>query len=213
MATKLNSPLGIYAIASSYAELKLLFAQGITTAQLRIKNLPENNLEQETINSISLAKKYSAKLFINDYWQLAIQHQAFGVHLGQEDLAKLSPNELHKLQQSSLQLGISTHNLAEIDLILPFKPSYIAIGPIFNTLSKKLNYDCIGLDNLTEWVNKLAYPVVAIGGINLQNIESVLKTGVSGVAMIQAFKVPQAQLATTVQQLLKKGPAKVSHET
>ncbi|MFN6886558.1 thiamine phosphate synthase, partial [Proteus mirabilis] len=78
---------------------------------------------------------YNARLFINDYWQLAIKHHAYGVHLGQEDL---DIADLDAIKQSGLCLGISTHNDTELQRAKRLLPSYIALGHIFPTTTKDM---------------------------------------------------------------------------
>lgn len=78
---------------------------------MRIKDKHPEDVEQEIIEAIKLGKQYHARLFINDYWQLAIKHQAYGVHLGQEDL---DIADLNAIKHAGLRLGISTHDEAEL---------------------------------------------------------------------------------------------------
>ncbi|MBZ4317655.1 thiamine phosphate synthase, partial [Mycobacterium tuberculosis] len=72
------------------------------------------------IAAIALGRRYHARLFINDYWQLAIKHQAYGVHLGQEDL---ETTDLSAIRQAGLRLGVSPHDDMEIDVALAERPS------------------------------------------------------------------------------------------
>lgn len=86
-------------------------ALGVDTVQLRIKDPEQANLEAEIQTAIALGQKYDAKVFINDYWQLAIKHGAYGIHLGQEDIDKAN---LVAIQEAGLRLGISTHGFYEM---------------------------------------------------------------------------------------------------
>lgn len=177
-----NTPLGIYPIVDRANKLETLYELGITTAQLRIKDLQENALENEIIQAIEISNQYDVRLFINDFWKLAIKHKAYGVHLGQEDLEM---TDLKRIHDSGLRLGVSTHTTKEIEMALEISPSYLAIGAIFPTTSKVVNYDVVGVTELKSWSENVTYPVVAIGGINLNNIKKVIniKT-VDGIAMI-----------------------------
>ena len=78
--------LGLYPVVDSVAWIERLLAAGVRTLQLRIKNKRDSDVEDDVVAAIALGRKYHARLFINDYWRLAIKHQAYGVHLGQEDL-------------------------------------------------------------------------------------------------------------------------------
>ena len=175
-------PLGIYSVVDRAYKLTALYEAGVTTAQLRVKDLAGTELEEEIIEAIRISSEYNSRLFINDFWELAIKHKAYGIHLGQEDIQKANIKAIH---HAKLRLGISTHTTAEIDIALDFEPSYIAIGPIYKTNSKEMVYNPVGLEDLKSWSKAVTYPIVAIGGINLANLEEVLKTGAAdGAAMI-----------------------------
>lgn len=180
-----NTPLGLYPLVDRADKLETLYSLGITTAQLRIKNLQNKELENEIIQAIQISEKYNARLFINDYWELAIQHKAYGIHLGQEDL---EITDLKAIHSAGIRLGISTHTTKEIAMALEIEPSYLAIGPIFETTSKVVNYETVGIEELTNWSANVAYPIVAIGGINLTNIQDIINiSSVDGIAMISEF--------------------------
>ena len=123
-------------------------------------------------------------MIINDHWEAAIESGAFGVHLGQEDIKYA---DLSILRSSGLRLGISTHSFWEVSCALQFSPSYIACGPIFQTRVKKMPWLPQGIRNLSYWVRILPKPLVAIGGINLNNLESVKKTGVEIISLINGI--------------------------
>jgi thiamine-phosphate diphosphorylase len=177
-----NTPLGIYPLVDRAEKLETLFSLGITTAQLRIKNLKDQALEDEIIKAIGISNKYRARLFINDFWELAIKHEAYGIHLGQEDLLDANLEAIHK---ADIRLGVSTHTTKEIEMALEIEPSYLAIGPIFKTTSKVIAYNTVGIKELANWSKNVPYPIVAIGGINLQNIQNILNiSSVVGIAMI-----------------------------
>lgn len=106
---------------------------GVRTIQLRIKDQRENAVETDIAQAIALGRHYQARLFINDYWQLAIKHRAYGVHLGQEDL---DTADLSAISAAHLRLGLSTHDDIEMDRALSYRPSYIALGHIFPTQTK-----------------------------------------------------------------------------
>ncbi len=178
-----TTPLGIYPVVDRAYKLEPLYQYGITTAQLRIKNKNGDELENEIVEAIKISEKYDARLFINDFWELAIKHNAYGVHLGQEDI--LIAN-IEAIYQAGIRLGISTHTTDEIKIALDIEPSYVAIGPIYETTSKKMVYNPVGIEDLKRWAEGVDYPVVAIGGINLDTIQSVVDTkSANGIAMIQ----------------------------
>lgn len=175
--------MGLYPIIDSVAWLQKLVPLGVRHIQLRIKNLTGAQLENEIRQAIELAKKYDAKLFINDYWQLAIQHHAYGVHLGQEDLETADIAAIHA---AGLRLGISTHCYYEVARAHALQPSYIACGPIYPTNSKIMKFAPQGTHSLSRWRKTLRYPLVAIGGIHSGNINTVLAEKIDGIAVISA---------------------------
>ena len=177
-----NTPLGIYPVVERAYKLEALYRAGITTAQLRVKDMSGAVLENEIIEAIRISEVYNTRLFVNDFWELAIKYKAYGIHLGQEDILEADISAIHK---AGIRLGISTHTTDEIQIALDIEPSYVAIGPIFETNSKKMVYDPVGIEDLKRWSKSVNYPIVAIGGINSDTISDVVTTNAAnGVAMI-----------------------------
>ncbi|MCB1042836.1 MAG: bifunctional hydroxymethylpyrimidine kinase/phosphomethylpyrimidine kinase [Acidobacteria bacterium] len=176
--------LGFYPIVDRASWLKRLFSWGVKTAQIRIKDLKGEDLERELVASIHLAKQAGAKLFINDYWRMAIEHDAYGVHLGQEDL---DVADLKAIQSAKLRLGISTHTPFELARAQAHRPSYIAIGPVYETTLKKMPFAPHGSDGLRRWRNWVQGPVVAIAGITLERAPEVLRSGADSIAVVSAI--------------------------
>ena len=143
--------LGLYPVVDSVEWIERLLKIGVTTLQLRIKDKQPDDVEQEIIEAIKLGKQYHARLFINDYWQLAIKHHAYGVHLGQEDL---DIADLNAIKQSGLRLGISTHDEVELQRAKTLRPSYIALGHIFPTTTKDMPSKPQGLKALKHQVEQ-----------------------------------------------------------
>ncbi|WP_057830005.1 thiamine phosphate synthase [Colwellia sp. TT2012] len=207
--------LGLYPVIDSLYWLKRLLPLGLKIIQLRVKNLTENELEQVIIAAVALAKNYGTRLFINDYWQLAIKHGAYGVHIGQEDLADA---DLVAIQRSGIRLGISTHGCYEFILAQQLQPSYLAIGAIFPTKTKDMTGQIQGLDNLRQVLslrpaeNAWQIPVVAIGGINLERAIDVVATGVESIAVVtaiteaeQSHGITPEQAVAAFEQIIVKG--------
>lgn len=177
--------LGLYPVVDSVEWIERLLSAGVRTIQLRIKDRSSIDVEPAIVAAIALGKKYAARLFINDYWQLAIEHQAYGVHLGQEDLEVA---DLQAIQQAGLRLGISTHDDAELDRALALRPSYIALGHIFPTQTKAMPSAPQGISELQRQLARLGeIPTVAIGGISLARAPEVLATGVGSIAVVSAI--------------------------
>ena len=180
-----SKTLGAYAVVDSIEWLEKCLQNGITTAQLRVKDKSEDELEQLVASAVALGQQYNAHVFINDYWQLAIKHGAYGVHLGQEDLIA---SNLEQLRAAKLALGLSSHSYFEILLAKQHKPSYIAFGHIFPTTTKVMPSKPQGLNKLARYVSlmKGELPIVAIGGIDAACVNSVKATGVDDVAVVRA---------------------------
>ena len=181
--------LGLYVIVDSYEWIERLIHTGVKTLQIRIKDRSPEQAEEEIARCIALAKQHTVRLFVDDFWQLAIKYKAYGVHLGQEALLTA---DLNAIQQAGLRLGVSTHNQEEVDLVLPLRPSYVALGHIFPTQSKIMPSAPQGIANLAAQVKDLGdIPTVAIGGITASHFADVLATGVGSIAVISA--VTQAE--------------------
>jgi hydroxymethylpyrimidine kinase/phosphomethylpyrimidine kinase/thiamine-phosphate diphosphorylase len=176
-----DESLGFYPVVDSVAWLERLLPLGVRTAQLRVKNLQGAALEQEIYAAIVLARRHDARLFINDYWQLALNHKAYGVHLGQEDLATA---DIAALAASGIRLGISTHSYAELARALALQPSYIALGPIYPTTLKSMRFAPQGIETLRIWRQLVKCPLVAIGGIKLEQTEILRAAGADSIAVV-----------------------------
>jgi len=195
--------LGLYPVVDSVAWIERLLAVGVKTIQLRIKDKQDDEVEADIIAAVALGRRYDARLFINDYWRLAIKHQAYGVHLGQEDLES---TELELIRAAGLRLGVSTHDDMEIDVALAARPSYIALGHVFPTQTKQMPSAPQGLEQLASHIERLAdYPTVTIGGISLERAPAVLATGVGSIAVVSAITQADDWQAATAQLLQLAG--------
>ena len=177
-----DTTLGLYPVVDDYKKLLPLYESGVTTAQLRIKDMSIDDVENEIINAIEVSNRFNARFFVNDYWQLGIKHNAYGIHLGQEDIVEADIDAIYK---AGIRLGISTHTTDEIDIALGIEPSYVAIGPIYETTSKEMVYNPVGIADLKRWGSSVNNPIVAIGDIDIDNIKTVIDTDMAdGIAMI-----------------------------
>ncbi|WP_298442116.1 thiamine phosphate synthase [uncultured Ferrimonas sp.] len=208
--------LGVYPVVDSLAWVERLLALGVKTLQLRIKSRSPQQVEADIAAAIACGKRHHARLFINDYWQLAIKHGAYGVHLGQEDLADA---DLAAIQAAGLRLGLSTHGYYEIARAHSLGPSYIALGHVFATPTKQMASAPQGLTRLKRYAQLLQphYPTVAIGGIDIRCAAAVAQCGVGSIAVVRAVTEsadPQqalAQLAAALKQPLTQQSA-VDHQ-
>ncbi|GIC78360.1 thiamine phosphate synthase [Moritella sp. F3] len=177
--------LGLYPVVDTVAWLEKVLQQGVKTLQLRIKNKTPAEVVEDVKAAVALGRQYQARLFINDYWQLAIEHGAYGVHLGQEDMLIA---DFVAIKQAGLKLGLSTHGYYEILRAHQIKPSYIALGHIYPTVTKDMPSKPQGLQRLQRYADLMQdYPLVAIGGISIARAPQVAATGVGSVAVVTAI--------------------------
>jgi hydroxymethylpyrimidine kinase / phosphomethylpyrimidine kinase / thiamine-phosphate diphosphorylase len=177
--------LGLYAIVDNTDFLKRLAEHGVKTFQLRMKDGEDECIRQEIQTAVKLAKQFDLTLYINDYWQWAIEFGAHGVHLGQEDVRVA---DLAAIRAAGLRLGISCHNHWEVACARAVDPSYVAIGPIKPTTTKDMPHKPIGIENVAYWRALLGdKPMVVIGGIGLDEVDRLEALGADGVAMISAL--------------------------
>ncbi|ROS58553.1 thiamine phosphate synthase [Vibrio crassostreae] len=189
-----KNSLGLYPVVDDVEWIDRLLKLGINTVQLRIKNPQQADLEQQVARSIELGREHNAQVFINDYWQLALKHGAFGVHLGQEDIEE---SNLSQLSQAGIKIGLSTHGYYELLRIVQINPSYIALGHIFPTTTKQMPSKPQGLVRLSLYQQLIdtipyteeltGYPTVAIGGIDQSTAAQVWECGVSSLAVVRAI--------------------------
>ena len=117
-------------------------------------------------------------------WPLAIEHGAYGVHLGQEDLLSA---DMDALRHAGLRVGLSTHSYWEVCRARAWGPSYIACGPIHATTTKDMPWRPQGPGNLAYWCRTLREPVVAIAGMDAQRSHEAVRCGVAGVAVLRGI--------------------------
>jgi hydroxymethylpyrimidine kinase/phosphomethylpyrimidine kinase/thiamine-phosphate diphosphorylase len=176
--------LGLYAIVDSAAWVRRVLDAGVRTVQLRIKDPQHPALRSEIRESVAAARAVNAQFFVNDHWQAAIEEGAYGVHLGQEDLATA---DLAAIGSAGLRLGVSTHAYWEVCRAWSLRPSYVACGPIHPTQAKAMPWIAQGNGNLAYWCALLPVPVVAIGGMDVERATQASLRGAAGVAVISAI--------------------------
>lgn len=192
----------LYPIVDTAAWVERIAGAGVRLIQLRNKTLQGEALRAEVRAAMHAAGRYGCALVINDHWQLAIEEKAPWVHLGQEDL---DTADLAAIRQAEVKLGLSTHDVPELERALACQPDYIALGPVYPTTLKAMRFAPQGLERIGEWKARTGkVPLVAIGGITLERAPMCLSAGadcVSLVSEITAHADPegrtQALLAAT----------------
>ncbi len=157
---------------------------GVTIVQIREKDASTREFYNIAKEVKEVTDKYNIPLIINDRLDIALAVDAAGVHLGQSDM---SIEVARKILGEEKIIGISAGNLEEALEAEKSGADYLGIGAIFYTGTKKDIDEPIGLEGLKEIINKIKIPSVAIGGINKDNTEDVIKTGVNGISVISAI--------------------------
>ena len=155
-------------------------AGGARILQLRDKNGSSAAFLSLADRLVQRARVCDARVVVNDRADVARLSGAWGVHVGQEDLYV---HDVRRIVGAAAVVGISTHNEPQIDAALETDATYVAVGPIFGTVTKDTGYSARGLDLIRYAANR-GKPIVAIGGIALDRVQSVLEAGAMGVAVI-----------------------------
>jgi thiamine-phosphate pyrophosphorylase len=175
-------PDRFYPVVDTVAWVKRLSLLGAGTIQLRAKDLDDAQALALVREALSATRGTAARLVVNDYWRAAIDAGASHVHLGQEDLADA---DVPAIRRAGLMLGLSTHDETELDTALRHAPDYIALGPIFGTTSKATRVAPQGIARITEWKRRIGkIPLVAIGGITLEQAPAVFSAGADSIAVV-----------------------------
>lgn len=191
-----GAPAPFYPIVPDVAWLKRLVPLGIETVQLRMKDIPADEVRPAIAEALAICRQHNCDLIVNDYWQAAIDVGATYLHLGQEDLVAA---DLPALRQAGVRFGISTHSEKELETALAAAPYYVALGPIYETKLKIMQWQPQGLDRIREWKTRIgALPLVAIGGITPERAGGVMAAGADSVAVITDFMTsphPEARVS------------------
>jgi hydroxymethylpyrimidine kinase/phosphomethylpyrimidine kinase/thiamine-phosphate diphosphorylase len=180
----MDAPIGLYAIVDDAAWIERLAAAGVRTVQLRIKQASADALDRQVRAAVAASERHGVRLFVNDHWELALRHRAYGVHLGQSDLGHA---DLEAIAVAGLRLGVSSHAPWEVARARTIAPSYIACGPVHPTVTKDMPWAPQGVHNLSYWCATLDTPVVAIGGLDVQRAAEAARCGADGIAVLRGL--------------------------
>jgi len=174
---------------------------GATLIQLREKLAQPADFYGDAKAAVEIARARGITLIINDRVDMALALKADGVHLGQEDLP---PEAARRILGPAAIIGFSTHNIPQVRIAVGLPVDYIAIGPIFSTLTKVSTNPAVGLPGLTAVREAVGeFPLVAIGGITAENSRSVLSAGASVVSFISDVWHSKGQLNPKISQFFK----------
>lgn len=176
----------------SHSQLAELACKGgADWVQLRAKNKSYEDWLKIARETKLICKKYGAKLIINDNVQIAKEIQVDGVHLGKEDM---NPREARKILGNNFIIGGSSNTIEDVKRLMENGVDYIGVGPYrFTSTKEKLN-PVLGLKGIANIITQLPnypIPIIAIGGITLEDIEPLMQTGIHGVAVSSAINLAE----------------------
>jgi thiamine-phosphate pyrophosphorylase len=185
----------------SHADQVLQLSEaGASLVQLREKEAFPAEFYAQADEAMRIARERGLKVIINDRVDIALALKADGVHLGQNDLP---PQAARRLLGPNAIIGFSTHDPGQARAAAQLPIDYLAIGPIFSTASKVASDAPVGLEGLRLVRQAVgAIPLVAIGGITVENSGSVLNAGADAVAVISAIWKPAAETSTRIRRFL-----------
>jgi thiamine-phosphate pyrophosphorylase len=195
MSSTVKSLDAFYPIFDSADWLERLVPLGIKIVQLRVKDKTPDEVRHEILRAKEICAKHDCILVVNDYWQLAIELGCDFIHLGQEDL---DTADISAIKAAGMRFGLSTHDRAELNRALALKPDYIALGPIYPTILKKMKWHEQGTGKLTRWKDSMGdIPLIAIGGMTIERTKGAFDAGadiVCAVTDITLNASPEARI-------------------
>jgi thiamine-phosphate pyrophosphorylase len=197
----IHSPLGAYVITSK-DHIKIAEAAcqgGARIIQYRDKESSRKNVLETADKLREITRRFNSLFIVNDFIDVALLCEADGVHLGQDDIPAVRAREI---TSDNFIIGVSTHSLEQALMAEKKGVDYIGIGPVFSTPTKE-NYSPIGVSVVRKVIENVSIPVMAIGGVNLENLEELIEIGCKNVAMLRAFQENTAERVKRVNFLLK----------
>jgi thiamine-phosphate pyrophosphorylase len=184
-----------YLIVDHVSRIEQLVPAGARLVQLRIKDMSDPELRQQITRARDFCAKHQAQLVVNDYWELALELGCDFVHLGQEDM---DTADFEALRRAGVRFGLSTHDEAELDRALSFDPAYVALGPVYPTVLKKMKWGPQGLENVQRWKRMVGdVPLVAIGGLTPERLPGVFAAGADSAAVVSDIQLSSDPVART----------------
>ena len=176
---------------------------GVGTVQLREKDLNTGDLFSLAKEIREITERKGANLIINDRVDIATAVDADGVHLGWQSL---EIDTVRRMIGQDKIIGFSAHSLEEAERAESSGADYISISPIFDTANKDYFIKPLGVGEIGKIKEHINIPVIALGGINENNVEKVLKNGADGIAVISAILLSDSpeQAATRICREMRK---------
>lgn len=171
-----------YLIVGDVALLERLVPLGVRLVQLRIKDRPADEVRRQIVRARAVCAAHGAQLVVNDDWRAALDLGCDFVHLGQEDMEGA---DLEALRKAGIRFGLSTHDEAELARALSADPAYVALGPVYPTLLKKMPWGPQGLDRVRQWKARAGpVPLVGIGGLVPERLPGLFAAGADSAAVV-----------------------------
>ena len=201
--TKKKQDFGLYGILTDpvvgYEALtEIMTDRGVRYIQLRMKNVNADEI-RETAARLRKIVTLPSMLIINDHVKIAADIGADGVHLGQDDI---SYESARKILGNRAIIGLSTHTPDQTDDACRRSPDYIGVGPVFPTPTKAIADPAIGLSGMSDMISRATVPAVAIGGIDLDNVETVLANGARNLCAVRCINqstTPEKELDALIE--------------
>ncbi|EOS10370.1 thiamine phosphate synthase [Phocaeicola sartorii] len=170
---------------SYYDSARMALEGGCRWVQLRMKDTPVDEVEREAIRLQRLCKDYGATFIIDDHVELVKKIHADGVHLGKKDMPVA---EARKILGKEFIIGGTANTFNDVKMHYEAGADYIGCGPFRFTTTKKDLSPVLGLEGYRSIIQQMRkadihLPIVAIGGITLEDIPSIMETGVTGIAL------------------------------
>lgn len=168
-----------------FQSVEIALEGGCRQIQLRMKDAPVSEVEEVACRVKALCDECNAALYIDDHVDVCRNVNATGVHLGKQDV---SPSEARRILGNQYIIGGTANIFEDIDALHKQQVDYIGLGPFRFTYTKKNLSPVLGLEGYRRIMNQcreqaISLPVLAIGGITVDDIPGILQTGVSGIAL------------------------------
>lgn len=187
---------------SHLEQVKELIKGGATFIQLREKRLSPQKFYESAKEVVNYTRGSEIKIIVNDRVDIALAVRADGIHLGQDDLP---PEAARKILGERSIIGFSTHNVEQAIAASNLPLDYIAVGPIYQTNSKENLDPIVGIEGLQKVRQAIGnFPLVAIGGINLDSAQMVWRSGANSIALISSLLTPSDAISANTKSFLEK---------
>ncbi|MGI4898275.1 MAG: thiamine phosphate synthase [Janthinobacterium lividum] len=185
--------------------IKKALDAGCNWIQLRVKNKPEEHVLELALEARKLCDAFSAKLIINDFPNVALQAKADGLHLGLDDMPVL---QARAIVGSEMIIGGTANTFEHIRQRAAEGVNYIGLGPFRFTKTKEKLSPILGLAGYEVIIRQMReaqinIPIIAIGGIELEDITAIIQTGVYGVAVSGAITHAENPAKTVLEMVAK----------